>query len=68
MSTRFIKVEYLSFSELIEELNRLGPKIDSGRHTGADVERLKQCIARYIKLEEEKNNGKQSKTKCNEGH
>jgi len=35
------------------EIGKLGHKVDSGRHTGADVQRLHRHLAEYFELERE---------------
>ena len=38
-------------ANISEVLNELSPKIASGRHTGADVQRERALIARYLEIE-----------------
>ena len=48
------------FEDITIQISELGPKLDSGRHTGADVERMKRLLKEYEELE-----AKLGKRSCN---
>lgn len=39
------------FEDITIAISELGPKLDSGRHTGADVERMNNLLKEYKELE-----------------
>jgi len=56
LSTTYLykKPKEMNKQELLDSMNYLQPKIDSGRTTGAEIQILKECCDIYIEKYEEK--------------